>query len=164
MFTTIYQWGWVLKFLSAAELPLAAGIFLVFPLVTMFVVALGNRYLRSRGDGDDEDDAGGGASAAAARAAVGESTGLGAVLPLLLATYIAAVPRYGARYGILFGFLLLINLGLFAISLARRDRRPCIWSARPPRSWSSRSGWGCPTATRPGRSSSPSSLCSRCSI
>ena len=65
VFTTIYQWGWVLKFLSAADLPLAAGIFLVFPLVTMFVVALGNRYLRSRGDGDDEDDAGGGSRAAA---------------------------------------------------------------------------------------------------
>jgi uncharacterized membrane protein len=116
--TTIYQWGWVMKFLSAADLPLAAGIFLVFPLMTMSVAALGNRYLRSRGD----DDGGHDDAAAGLRVpGFGESTGLGAVLPLLLATYIAAVPQYGARYGILFGFLLLIDLGLFAISLARRN-------------------------------------------
>ena len=164
VFTTIYQWGWVLKFLSAADLPLAAGIFLVFPLVTMFVVALGNRYLRSHGDADDEDDAGGGTTVGGVHVpGFDESTGLGAVLPLLLATYIAAVPQYGARYGILFGFLLLINLGLFAISLARRSAA-LHWSARRPRSSSSRSGWGCPTAKRPGPSSSPSSPCLRCCI
>ena len=39
-FTTIYQWGWVLKFLNAASLPLAAGIFLVFPILSFFMATL----------------------------------------------------------------------------------------------------------------------------
>ena len=30
-FTTLYQWDWVFKFLDASKLPLALGIFLVFP-------------------------------------------------------------------------------------------------------------------------------------
>ena len=30
--TTIYQWGWVLKFLDASSVPLAMGVFLLFPL------------------------------------------------------------------------------------------------------------------------------------
>src|SRR4029450_4735253 len=40
VFTTFYQWGWVLKFLTAASLPLAAGIFLVFPVVSVFVLTI----------------------------------------------------------------------------------------------------------------------------
>ena len=36
VFTTLYQWGWVVSFLSAGQLPLAMGIFTVFA-VTGFV-------------------------------------------------------------------------------------------------------------------------------
>src|SRR5262249_35111160 len=32
-FTMFYQWGWVIPFLPASQLPLAMGIFLVFPLI-----------------------------------------------------------------------------------------------------------------------------------
>ena len=32
VFTTIYQWGWVMKFLSTSSLPLAMSVFLLFPL------------------------------------------------------------------------------------------------------------------------------------
>ena len=40
VFTAVYQWGWTLKFLDPARLPLAATIFLVFPAmqVAAFVV------------------------------------------------------------------------------------------------------------------------------
>ena len=44
----------------------------------------------------------------------------GAALPLLFTLYLAAVPGYGARFGILFGLLFLIDAG-FSRSLARRD-------------------------------------------
>jgi hypothetical protein len=139
--TTIYQWGWVMKFASAADLPLAAGIFLVFPLVSMFTIAMGGRFAHARRSSsanaegaagaegaesaEDEDEGGdGGASQTRGKIRMprfGETSGTGAVLPLLLATYVAAVPQYGARYGILFGFLLCIDVGLFAVSLARRS-------------------------------------------
>src|SRR6188768_835920 len=32
-FTTLYQWGWAAKFLSAADIPLALAIFILFPVV-----------------------------------------------------------------------------------------------------------------------------------
>jgi uncharacterized membrane protein len=38
--TTIYQWGWVMKFLNADKLPLAVGIFLVFPMVSLIAFGL----------------------------------------------------------------------------------------------------------------------------
>ncbi len=107
--TTIYQWGWVLKFLNAASLPLAAGIFLVFPILSLFIATLSERY----GGGSDKADGG-------PMRAFGDTPALSAVLPLLLATYIAAVPAYGARFGVLFGFLFCIDIGLFVISIVRR--------------------------------------------
>jgi len=39
VFTTFYQWAWVFKFLDASKLPLALGIFLVFPILA-FALAL----------------------------------------------------------------------------------------------------------------------------
>ena len=39
--TAVYQWGWVAKFLTEGKLDLAAGIFLVFPLVLYAGLALG---------------------------------------------------------------------------------------------------------------------------
>jgi uncharacterized membrane protein len=107
VFTTIYQWGWVLKYLhNAADLPLAMGIFLVFPIVTFAGVLLRGRT----GTGDP-----------AARATF-ERTALGAaIVPVIFAVFLAAVPAYGARAWLLFGFLLLIDMGLLAISIARRE-------------------------------------------
>ena len=35
--------------------------------------------------------------------------------------YLAAVPAYGARASLLFGFVLLLDAGLFAIAVARRQ-------------------------------------------
>ena len=51
-----------------------------------------------------------------------ESTALvSAAMPLLFAFYLAAVPAYGARPSLLFGFLFLIDVGLLAIAIARRQ-------------------------------------------
>ncbi|HYO77343.1 MAG TPA: DUF2339 domain-containing protein, partial [Thermoanaerobaculia bacterium] len=45
-----------------------------------------------------------------------------AVLPLLFAFFTAVVPQYGARYNVLFGFLLLMAGGLAAIAMWRGPR------------------------------------------
>ena len=42
-------------------------------------------------------------------------------MPLLFAVYLAAVPAYAARPALLFGFLFLVDAGLLAIALARRQ-------------------------------------------
>ncbi|MGE5814104.1 MAG: DUF2339 domain-containing protein, partial [Acidobacteriota bacterium] len=97
--TALYQWGWVIKFLSVSQLPLAMGIFIVFP-----VAAFAMRLLH---DGENE---------AFERTAV-----LAAVLPLLFAVYLAAVPAYGEKAVLLFGFLFLLDAGLLAIAIARRQ-------------------------------------------
>lgn len=98
--TAIYQWGWIAKFLTSGQLPLAASIFLVFAVVASVMLwkqAEGDRWQKMF----------------RAIAAVG------AVLPLLFAFFTAIVPEYGARYNVLFGFLLLLATGLAAISLWR---------------------------------------------
>jgi hypothetical protein len=104
--TTLYQWGWVLKFLSQSELSLAMGIFLLFPVVSLAALMLSRR------------------SAEGDRSAVNVTfewtTMASAALPVLFAAYLAAVPAYSARAGLLFGFLLLVDVGLFAITIARR--------------------------------------------
>jgi hypothetical protein len=97
--TAIYQWTWIERFLTTGQLPLAAGIFLLF-------AAVGASSLWPR-TGDDRQPAFRRIAAA------------GAVLPLLFAFFTAVVPEYGARYNVLFGFLLLISAGLTAISLWR---------------------------------------------
>ncbi len=98
--TAIYQWAWVERFLTGAQLPLAAGIFLVFALV-------GAVMLWQQAEGDSRQKLFRGIAAA------------GAVLPLLFAFFTAIVPEYGARYNVLFGFLLLLAGGLAAIALWR---------------------------------------------
>jgi uncharacterized membrane protein len=118
VFTTIYQWGWVLKFLTAASLPLAAGIFLVFPLLTLFMTTLSERFRDAGGGGAAPD--GKPAAAAALTRPFGDTPGLSAIMPFLLATYLAAVPQYGERFGVLFGFLFLIDIGLFVVAMMRR--------------------------------------------
>ncbi len=109
IFTTVYQWGWVVKFLTAGTVPLAVGVFLVFPVLSFAAVILGRR--------NEPTDKMGAATkwerlfAHAARA--------GALVPLTFAVYLAAVPAYGTRWAILFGFLALVDLGLFAIAITR---------------------------------------------
>ncbi|HEX2060132.1 MAG TPA: DUF2339 domain-containing protein, partial [Thermoanaerobaculia bacterium] len=93
--TAFYQWTWVERFLTASQLPLAAVIFGAFAIVA------GVSLASDRG------------------AAFRRIAGAGAVLPLLFAFFTAIVPEYGARYNVLFGFLLLIAAGLAAISLWR---------------------------------------------
>jgi uncharacterized membrane protein len=107
VFTTVYQWGWVVKFLTAGTVPIAVGVFLVFPILGFASAVLG------RGDepGDEGSNKWERLFAQTARA--------GAIVPLTLAVYLAAVPAYGTRWAILFGFLALVDLGLFAIAIAR---------------------------------------------
>jgi len=102
--TALYQWGWVAKFLTEGKLGIAAGVFLVFPLVLYAGLALG-RPAEKGPEG---------------KAPLFEgSAHLAGLLPLLFALFLAAVPAYGARYGLLFGFLFLLAAGLFAVAVWR---------------------------------------------
>ena len=105
--TTLYQWGWVSNFLTAGKVPLAAAIFLIFPVMSFALLAL-NR------PADGEERTTSSMFAHAAR--------VGAALPLLFSIYLAAVPAYGARFGVLFGFLFCIDVGLFAVALFQGPR------------------------------------------
>jgi predicted membrane protein DUF2339 len=105
-FTTLYEWGWVFKFLDASKLPLALGIFLVFPILGLLAPALA-RDAGGTGDGKN----------AFSRTAL-----VGAFLPLVFGLYLAAVPAYGARYGLLFGFLFVLQAGLAAVAIFRGPR------------------------------------------
>jgi hypothetical protein len=106
--TTIYQWGWVFKFLSQSELSLALGIFLIFPVVTFAALLVARRPAGTAARSDEDLTFERTAMAAAA-------------LPILFAAYLAAVPSYGARAGLLFGFLAIVDAGLCAIAIARRQ-------------------------------------------
>ena len=100
VFTAIYQWAWIAKFLTVSQLPLAAAIFVVFALAAAVSLWLGRRS-------DDEQPAFDAIAVA------------GATLPLVFATYMSAVSEYGSHYNILFGFLLLICGGLATIAFTR---------------------------------------------
>lgn len=93
-----YQLGWVLKFLHEGNLEIAAGIFLVFPLFAFLALAAGGR----------RDNA--------LPALFRHAGTFGAVPPLLFALHFAAVPAYGAHFGLLFGFLFLMALGLAVVA------------------------------------------------
>ena len=99
-FTALYQWYWVLRFLDAARLPLAISIFLVFPILHVLALASSAR----RRDGEPFAPLFGQASAASA------------ALPVLFAVYSVSVPAYGERYGLLFGFLLLVATALSTVA------------------------------------------------
>ena len=103
VFTIFYQWGWVMKFLTASQLPIALGIFLIFPALAFAAFTLGQR---------DE-------TRESWISLYGQTGNLSALLPLLFALYMAAVPGYGHSFGLLFGFLFLLDAGLFAIAIAR---------------------------------------------
>jgi uncharacterized membrane protein len=99
LFTTAYQWVWVSKFLSASDLSIALGIFAVFPVVSMAALLFGRR------------------TRAAAAGTFERTAVVSAALPLAFVAYLAIVPEYGGHPLILFGFLLLIDAGLLAISI-----------------------------------------------
>ena len=101
IFTTGYQWLWVSEFLTASKLPLAIGIFLVFPLLSVVSFWLG----RSEAPGSRTFE---------------KTAAISAALPLVFAIYAAAVPAYGARASLLFFFLLCVDLGLLIIAASRR--------------------------------------------
>ena len=105
--TTIYQWGWVLKFLDDSSVPLAMGVFLLFPLAAIAGLMFAGGARGAAADTNGQSF---------------EKTALvSAAMPLLFALYLAAVPAYGARPTLLFGFLILIDVGLLAIAIARRQ-------------------------------------------
>src|SRR3712207_2394250 len=108
LFTTLYQVGWVAKFLTAGTVPLAVGVFLVFPILSFVVATLGRR-----GEPGDEIDDG------PWQRRYAQMARAGSLVPLGFAVYLAAVPGYGTRWAILFGFLALVDLGLLAIAIAR---------------------------------------------
>lgn len=94
--TAFYQWTWVDEFLTTGQLPLAAGIFALFAVVGASALWDGHADERQR---------------IFRRIAAGA-----AVLPLIFAFFTAVVPEYGARFNVLFGFLLLTAGGLAAIA------------------------------------------------
>jgi hypothetical protein len=106
VFTTLYQWGWVLKFLDASSLTLAMSIFVAFPMMTIAGAAI-----RQRRPGE--------AAAGISDQTFEYTAVLAAALPLLFAIYVSAVPAYGARPWLLFGFMLLLDGGLFAVATMR---------------------------------------------
>ena len=101
VFTTIHQWVWVVRFLDASEVGVALGVFLVFPLLAfagLILVHAHGRLVERQFE---------------------QTAVVAAVLPLLFAAYLAAVPEFGARYGLLFSFLFLVVSGLAAIAIWR---------------------------------------------
>jgi Predicted membrane protein (DUF2339) len=103
--TVVYQWGWVFKFLDASSVPLALGVFLVFPIAAIASLMFGapRRQERARPRGGQFE----------------QSALISAVLPLAFALFLAGIPAYGAKPELLFGFLLLVDLGLLAVAAAR---------------------------------------------
>lgn len=102
VFTALYQWNWVLKSLAEPQMPLALAVFLVFPVLAFF------------GSSRSQE-----APIRNWSSLYGHTTHISALLPLLFALYAAAVPAYGQRFWLLFGFLLLLDAGLLAIAAAR---------------------------------------------
>ena len=101
--TALYQWTWVLTFLTGNQLSLAMGIFLVFSIAAFVASAF-----RARSENASVES-------------VLDRGGLTAsAMPLVFAVYLAAVPGYGAHAGLLFGFLFLLDAGMLALAMARR--------------------------------------------
>ena len=107
--TAIYQWGWVIKFLDTSQLSLGMGVFLVFAVMSFVSLILGRRGLE-RGDVSHETGL------------LLERIGAGAaMMPLLFAIYLTAVSSLAVDPALLFGFLLVIDLGLLAIAIAQGE-------------------------------------------
>jgi uncharacterized membrane protein len=100
IFTVIYEWSWIGKYFTAAQLPLAASIFIL-----LAAAAAASLWMRRRAD------------EAQRRFDLAAVSSAG--LPLLFAIYVAAVSSYGVQYNILFTFLLFITTGLSVIAIFR---------------------------------------------
>jgi uncharacterized membrane protein len=100
LFTVIYEWGWIGKFLTVSQLPLAVSIFILFAAATG-----ASLWMRRRADD---------AQRTFDFAAISS-----AGLPLLFAIYVAAVSSYGVQFNVLFTFLLFITTGLSVIAIFR---------------------------------------------
>lgn len=92
LFTTLYQWAWVIQSMRVRQLALGAVIFIVF--AALGAAALWFRWPRP--------------FQKIAVAAV--------LLPLFFAFYVASQPDYGTQVYTLFGFLLVMAAGLFALA------------------------------------------------
>ena len=107
VFTTLYQWGWVARYLStdAAQVPLAIGIFTIFPIVGYGVLMAARSRERGSDSGADSKF---------------EWTVLAAsILPVAFAVYLAISSEYRQHYRLLFGWVFLIDVALLALALAR---------------------------------------------
>jgi hypothetical protein len=101
--TTIYQWGWTMKFLTVSKLPLAAGIFLIFPIF------MAGSYAASLTKKKRDDES-----------LIDRTVAISSLLPLLFAFYLAAVPAYGHAASLLFVYLLCIDIGVAILAITRR--------------------------------------------
>ncbi|MBW3564035.1 MAG: DUF2339 domain-containing protein [Acidobacteria bacterium] len=100
-FTTLYQWGWVVRFLNSSTIPLAIAIFLAFPILGVAAFFLGAREKNVSN-------------------LFGRSAATAAIVPVAFAAYLAAVPAYGDQFHLLFGFLLIVGAGLALVSASSR--------------------------------------------
>ncbi len=101
--TTSYQWGWIIRFLNEGDLSLAAGIFLIFPILGYSALVLSRMKAEPGGEARSFE----------------RTANLGALLPLVFALYMPTVPAYGGHIYILFGFLLCLDAGLAVVAIAR---------------------------------------------
>ncbi len=110
-FTTLYQWGWVFKFVThnPGELRLAAVVFMVFPILMALAFWLGGRTAPAKAGGNfglpDLFD---------------PTLVASAVFPLLFALCMGVVPAFGSHYRLLFGYLFLVDLGLWALAAVQK--------------------------------------------
>ncbi|HOC18186.1 MAG TPA: DUF2339 domain-containing protein, partial [Vicinamibacterales bacterium] len=104
VFTTLYQWGWVLSFLSPDRLGLALAIFTVFPLLAWGLLGVS---ARREDEGPESQER------------FRTMAGANAALPLLLVLYLVMVPGYGERFPLVFGFLFVIDAALLVIARTR---------------------------------------------
>jgi uncharacterized membrane protein len=96
--TALYQAGWVLRFLDAEKLPLALGVFLVFPLVGFAALARGAR------------------APAGAPPLARWTAAAGALPPALLALHVAASPGLADRWALLLAFVVVVAVGLSVVA------------------------------------------------
>ena len=109
LLTTVYQWGWVATFMRPGRVPTAAAIFLAFPLLGLVGLGLAGRAGSvARGSEGGRE-----------RGWFEEVAGVNAALPLLFALYLATSQAYGDYPALMFGFLFVVDVGLFAIALWR---------------------------------------------
>ena len=97
-FTALYQLGWVASFLDETKLPIAIGIFVVFPVLGFASLGLARRR------GGEEPPL------------LTWTAALGAVPPVLFVAWFAVSGSYGAHWALLLGLLALVAAGLAAVA------------------------------------------------